>query len=121
MISERVLAQPRTACIGTLLSSDVCADEIEQRIIQAYVQLVFQAPDEDGLRTITVAQLQAIEVRLTELRQSKADPKIPPFWLEIFSLPDFASIDSYGCFDFDEAELATAVDLVVTVARNSSN
>ncbi len=121
MISERVLAQPRTACSGTLLSSDVCADEIEQRIIRAYVQLVFQAPDEDGLRTITVAQLQAVEVRLTELSQGKVDLKIPPFWLEIFSLPDLASIDSYGCFDFDEAELATAVDLVLTVALDSSN
>jgi hypothetical protein len=104
-----------------LLSSDVCADDIELRIIRAYVQLVFQAPDEDGLRTITAAQLRAIEVRLTELSQSKVDPKIPPFWLEIFSLPDFASIDSYGCFDFDEAELATAVELVLTVARDYSN
>lgn len=121
MISGRVLAQQRTACSGTSLWSDLCAEEIEQRVIRAYVQLVFQAPDEGGLRTVTVARLQAVEVRLTELTHDDFDPKIPLFWLEVFSLPDLISIDSYGCFELDEAELASAVELVLEVVRASDH
>jgi len=114
-----MLAQQRTVCSRISIASDLCAEEIGQRIIRAYIQLVFQVPDEDGLRTVTVARFQAVEVRLNELTQKKVDPNIPPFWLEICSLPDFASIDSCGCFDLDEAELAAAVELVLTVVPES--
>ena len=118
MISGRGLAQQRTACSGTSLWSDLCTEEFEQRIIRAYVQLVFQAPDEGGLRTVTVARLQAVEGCLTELTHEKLDPKIPPFWLGGFSRPNFESIDSYGCFYLDEGELGSAVELVLEGAHD---
>jgi hypothetical protein len=37
---------------------------------------------------------------------------MPPFWLEIYSHTSNATIDSCGCFEFDEDELSAAVEIV---------
>jgi hypothetical protein len=42
---------------------------------------------------------------------------IPPFWIEVFSRDDSASIDGYGCFDFSGDELTAAVDLLLDVKQ----
>lgn len=63
------------------------------------------APDEpSGSRTVTVAQLGGLKVRLTEAPLMER-PDLPPFWLEIHSLATGSTLDSFGCFEFDEDEL----------------
>jgi hypothetical protein len=42
---------------------------------------------------------------------------MPPFWLEVFPLASQSPIECYGCFEFDETELASAVALVLEAAR----
>ncbi len=58
--------QDKSIGIKASLSSELCANGIEQQIIRAYVQLVFQPDDEDGFQAIRVAKFAEIEVRLTE-------------------------------------------------------
>jgi hypothetical protein len=89
------------------------ADEVEQRIIRAYVQLACTPAETNGSRTVTVARLSGLEVRLTEVPLREAAPDMPPFWLEVYSHASRSVIDSCGCWEFDEAELAAAVDLIM--------
>jgi|UPI00055D773D hypothetical protein len=93
--------------------SDLCPDDIEQQIIRAYVQLVFAAENTAGVRTTLVARLCSLEVRLSELPDASVLQDLPPFWLEIYSHITRSTVDSLGCFEFDEAELAMAVELVL--------
>lgn len=104
-------------CPCNSLSSNSCVDEIEQRIIRAYVQLVFGADNADGSRSVTVTRLGSLEVRLTELGPDAMAPGMPPLWLEAFPPASQSPIECYGCFEFDEAELASAVDLVLRAMR----
>jgi hypothetical protein len=107
------------ACVDYPISSDLCADEIEQRIIRAYVQLVYQAVDTDNSRSVVVMRLGSLEVRLTELHPADANHGLPPFWTEVFDWPHQASIDRVGSYEFDEDELAAAVDMIVSAAHEA--
>jgi len=107
------------ACVDYPLASDLCADEIEQRIIRAYVRLVFQPVDTTNARSVVVMRLGSLEVRLTELDPADANQGLPPFWIEIFDRPHQASIDSVGSYEFDEDELAAAVEMVVSAAHDA--
>jgi len=78
---------------------------------------VFGADNADGSRSVTVTRLGSLEVRLTELAPDAVAPCMPPFWLEVFPLASQSPIECYGCFEFDETELASAVDLVLEAAR----
>lgn len=106
-------------CADYPVLSDLCADEIEQRIMRAYVQLVFQAVDTDNLRTVVVTRLGPLEVCLTEMRLSDTNPGLPPFWIEVFNWPHQASIDSIGFHEFDEDETAAAVGMIVSAAHEA--
>jgi hypothetical protein len=92
---------------------ELCSDEIEQRIIRAYVQLMFAAEHTAGIRTTLVARFCSLEVRLSEFPDASIAQDLPPFWLEIYSHATRSTVDSLGCFEFDEAELALAVELVL--------
>jgi hypothetical protein len=107
------------ACVDYPLSSDLCADEIEQRIIRAYVQLVYQPVNKDNSRSVVVMRLGSLEVRLTELHPADTGQNLPPFWIEVFDWRPRASIDSVGCYEFDEDELAAAVEMIVSAARDT--
>ncbi|PVE22010.1 hypothetical protein DC522_23660 [Microvirga sp. KLBC 81] len=107
------------ACVDYPLLSDLCADEIEQRIVRAYIQLVFQAVDTDSSRSVVVMRLGSLEVRLAELRLPEANHGLPPFWIEVFDWPHQASIDSIGCYEFGEDELAAAVAMIVSAAHEA--
>ncbi len=88
-------------------------DHIEQAVLRAYVQLAVTPNEADGVRSVTLASFRAVEVRLTEVVQPKhVLPGIPPFWLEVCSHATGTVLDSCGCFDFTETELAIAADLV---------
>lgn len=107
------------ACVDYPLSSDLCADEIEQRLIRAYVQLVFQDVDTDNSRSVVVMRLGSLAVRLTEQHLADASSGLPPFWIEVFDWPHQASIDSIGCYEFDEDELTAAVEMIVGAVKET--
>jgi hypothetical protein len=107
------------ACVDYPLGSDLCADEIEQRIIRAYVGLVYQAVDTANQRSVVVMRLGPLEVRLTEIHPDNTIPGVPPFWIEVFDWLHQASIDSIGCYEFDEDELAAAVEMIVGAAQEA--
>jgi hypothetical protein len=91
-------------------------DEIEERIIRAYVHLAY--PSEiDGSHTVTVVRFGAIEARLTEVPEMQRLPGLPWFWLELYSHAQQTVIGSCGCTEFDELELAQAVELIVNAQR----
>jgi hypothetical protein len=111
-------AAKRAACgDDNGLSAGLSTDEIEQRIIRAYIQLVFRPSGADGSRSVVVMRLGPLEVRLTELPPDSIASGIPPFWLEVFSVAGHGSIDSCRCFEFDEFELASAVNLVLEAVK----
>lgn len=97
-----------------------CPDTIEQGIIRAYVQLVF-APRTDHRRSVTLGWLGAREVRLTEIEAGRVVPGTPPFWIEIFCHISRATIDSCGCYEFDDDEIQAAVELIMGVVRDRPN
>jgi hypothetical protein len=107
------------ACLGYPVSSDLCADEIERRIIQAYIQLVFQSVGIDNSRAIAVLRLRSLEVRLVEMDPAHINRHLPPFWIEVIDVPTDTSIDSLGFHDFDEDELAAAVEMIVSAAHDA--
>jgi hypothetical protein len=107
------------ACVDYPLGSDLCADEIEQRIIRAYVGLVYQAVDAANRRSVVVMRLGTLEVHLTELHPDDVTPGVPPFWIEVFDWPQQASIDSVGCYEFDEDELTAVVEMIVSAAQDT--
>jgi hypothetical protein len=94
-------------------------DEIEQRIIRAYVQLACSPRERGRPRSLTVARLRQLDVRLTEA--SSEIPGMPPFWLEVYSNASHSVIDSYGCSDFDEDDLATAVQMIMSADLRAHN
>jgi len=114
-------ADTEEACADALLSSDRCADEIEQRIVRAHMQLMFQADDADDPRSLVVMRLGAIEIRLTELRLSEVGSTLPPLWIEVFDWMEETSIDSIGCYGFDDDEMPAAVAMIVNAARESQS
>jgi hypothetical protein len=99
-----------------LRTLELCPDLIEQRIICAYIALLF-TPQAGGCRITTVGWLGTCEVRLTETAPDDAPAGTPPFWLEIYCHASGRTLDSCGCFEFDDAELETAVQLVMETGR----
>lgn len=104
------MPQPRAESKGDATGYHACRDQIEQQIIRAYVQLAL-SDDAHCSRTVTLARLSGLEVRLTEAPWID-QPSLPPFWLELHSLTTGTTIDSIGCFDFGGDELVAAVDFV---------
>jgi hypothetical protein len=107
------------ACANYPVLSDPCADEIEQRLIRAYVQLVFQPADTDSSRSIFVMRLGPLEVRLTELHLADTSLGLAPFWIEVFDWSHQASVDSIGVHEFDDDETAAAVEMIVSAAHDA--
>jgi hypothetical protein len=106
------------ACVDYAIVSDLCADEIEQCIIRTYVRIVFQAMGTDNSRRI-VMRLGPVQVHLTEMHPEDTTPGMPPFWIEVFDGTGQHSIDSIGCHEFDEDELAAAVEMILSAAQEA--
>jgi hypothetical protein len=94
-------------------------DEIEHRIVQAYMGLVFPADDASGSRTVSVIQSGLLGVQMTEMPLEVLVPGMPLFMLEVFLLPSHATVDGYGFFDLDDTELAAAAEFVLEAARQA--
>lgn len=107
------MAQYRPKFRGYSRAVPLGPDYIEQQILQTYVQLALMPDHADGSRRAILARVGALEVRLTEMPQPENTlSDRPPFWLEVYCHATGTTVDRCSCFEFDEAELATAVDLV---------
>jgi hypothetical protein len=113
---ENGMAQSHGRPLANTAPRELCPDSVEQRIIRAYVQLAAAPDDADGTRTVTVFRRGSLEVRLTEVAQDRM-MSLPPFWLELHSPTSGATIDSIGCHEFDEDELAAAVEFVLEATQ----
>jgi hypothetical protein len=125
---EVLATPPRHPEIG--IESD--ADLIEQRIIRAYVQLVFPQADEKGCRTVTLGRIDNFEVCLTEVALPKNGRGYPqqlemtfdgePHYLLELRCPMSGTVaECMGIREFDEDELEHAVEFVqnaVLMVRN---
>ncbi|KLK89762.1 hypothetical protein AA309_29565 [Microvirga vignae] len=99
--------------LDSFRSSPLNPDHFEQKILQAYVQLAMTPEQTNGTRTTTLAWFGSVEIRLTEMPRSEdGQSYIPPFWLEVYSHDIGETIDSCGCFEFNETELADAADVL---------
>jgi hypothetical protein len=96
-------------------------DEIEHRIVQAYMRLVFRADNGRGSRTVSVTRSGLLEVQMTEMPPESLAPGMPLFLLEVFLLPSHAPVDSYGFFDLDDRELVAAAEFVLGTARETES
>jgi hypothetical protein len=95
------------------------AREIKQRIIDSCIQLVLQADCGDDVNAVTVLRLGSFEVRLSRFSSDNVMHGVPRLWLEAFSHVNRSCIDSYGCSEFDEADLEIALDLILHTYRRS--
>ena len=102
----------------SLIETGMSPDEIEQRIIRAYVQLACM-PETDDARTVTVVRFGMLEARLTEIPEEQRLLGTPWFWLELYSHAQQTVIDSCGCTELDEPELAQAVELIFAAQQQA--
>jgi hypothetical protein len=68
--------------------------------------------------SVSLAGQMVTVYALTEMEPEATLADLPPFWVEIYSLASGSTIDSYGCFEFDEDELAKAVEFIVEAKRS---
>ena len=116
---ENVMSHSDATRSAAALGAATCRDRIEEEIIRGYVRLACTLEQADGIRTITLGHFGALEVRLTE--NPRDEPlSVPPFWLEIYSHACESVIGRCGCYEFDEAELSTAVDLVAAAYKSQA-
>jgi hypothetical protein len=102
----------------SLPEAKMSPDEIEQRIIRAYLQLAC-TPETDGSRIVTVVRFGVVEARLIEVPERQRLPSVPWFWLEIYSHASRSVIDRCECTEFDEDELARAVELIANARQQA--
>jgi len=96
---------------------EVTPTEIEQRIIRAYIQLVFRPEPNDGSQSIIVTRSGSTEVRMTEIPQESFASRVPQFWLEVVALPARTSLDGFGFFELNDVILATAVEFILATVH----
>ena len=117
-IAELAMFLNNTYPLDAATATEIWRDQTEQQIIRAYVQLALPPNLMPDRRTVTLERFGALEVRLTEIPQSAGVlPSLPPFWLEIHSHASNSTIDSCGCFEFDEDELVTAVEFILNARQ----
>jgi hypothetical protein len=110
------MAQQHARTLASAACPELCPDSVEQRIIRASVQLAAVPDHADGPQTVTLFRRGNLEVRLTEMAQDRM-MGLPPFWLELHSPASGGTIDSLGCHEFDEKELAAAVEFVLEATQ----
>jgi hypothetical protein len=110
------MAQQYARPLANAACRDLCPDSVEQRIMCAYVQLAAAMDHADSSRTVTHFRLGDLEISLTDVAQDRTT-SLRPFWLEFRSPTSGAIIDSIGCYDFDEDELAATVEFVLEATQ----
>jgi hypothetical protein len=118
---ELIMSQPCTTLGDVETRTVPCRDSVEQKIIRAYVRLMFTPEQGNGCRTITILRVGSLEVRLSEHHQDYDLPTFPPLWVEVYSHASHSVIAFCGCYEFDEDELDAAVDLALSAYTRLSS
>jgi hypothetical protein len=108
---------------GTALSlarTGMSPDEIERRIIRAYIHLAW-SPETAGSRTFTVLRFGMLEAWLTGIQEAHRLPDPPGVRLDLYSHARHAVVDSCECAELDAAELAQAVTLIARAWQRVHN
>jgi hypothetical protein len=70
---------------------------------------------------VSVTRSGLVVVEMTEMLLEILVPGLPLFMLEVISLPNHSTVDSYGFFDHDDADLAAAAEFVLGAAREAES
>jgi hypothetical protein len=90
----------------------------ESRVAAAYVQLALSCAAQDGARSVRIARVGRLDLRLVEpARPASVDD--PLFWLELYDNDAEMTIDSCGCDDLQDA--AKAAEQLIREARDLIN
>jgi hypothetical protein len=116
---EKTMTQSVKRAVGAPVAA-TCRNRIEEEIIRAYIRLACTPDQANGMRTQIVAQVGALEIRMTETLLEEIPPLVPPFRIEIYSHDSETVVDSGDYFEFDEDELRAAVELIVSAQVNQS-
>ncbi len=119
-VSECIVPHSHAAPLNVTLAP-MDADEIEQRIIRAYLRLAFTPPERNGSRAVTIVRFGGLEARLTEVPADELPPGMPSFWLEVYSSVTRSIVDSCGCTEFDDQELAAAVEMITNARQRAQS
>jgi hypothetical protein len=86
----------------------------ESRVAAAYIQLALSCAGQDGARSVRIARVGRLDLRLVEPAPSQSvDEHL--FWLELYDNDAEAAIDSCGCDDLQDA--AQAAEQLIRQAR----
>ena len=114
-----MLMNAKQRCVDNPILSDLCADDVEQALVRALVRLMCQDQNPDNSRPVVVMRLGSLDVHLSKTPPDYATFGLPPFWIEVIDAPTQTSVDSLGFRDFDEDELAAAVEMIVSAAHDA--
>lgn len=84
-------------------------DEIEQRLIGAYVQLACGLARRRSA-TATVAWIGELELRLTEVPEEQRLPGLTWLWLETYCHEERAVVDRCECNELESGELTRLLE-----------
>ncbi len=92
---------------------------IKQRVVRAYIELLFQPKNEHGLRTVIVSESGLIKIEMTEMPLESQRYGAPPFMLEVFAASNHLPVDGCGLFELDDVELANTVEIIENAVREA--
>jgi hypothetical protein len=78
----------------------------QRLLILAYTRLFLLPERADGSKLTTIASFAPYEIRLVEIGPDVAN-SIPPLWIEIHNTVSGRVLDSAGCWDLQQAGVAT--------------
>jgi len=99
---------------GIDLMTEPSSENLEWRIVQAYVSLLDAKILFDGARIAPFARHGAYEVRLVE-PMSNPRSDATPFWVELFNHRSKTTLDSFGSYRLEE--VAAAAEALISTAN----
>ncbi|MBM1173880.1 hypothetical protein [Microvirga arabica] len=93
---------------------------IARKLIQAYARLGHTEPRPGCGGTETIAHCGAFDVHLSRSASDDQLAQEPPFWIEIRAHASKSVVECYGCYDFQDDELARILEFIGLVQRQYS-
>ena len=88
--------------------------DLQRLLLLAYTRLFLLPEQEDGSKLTTVASFGRYDLRLVEVPVG-GNIAVPPLWIELYDRNAGRTIDSAGCWDLHDADVAA--EMFMTEAR----
>jgi hypothetical protein len=88
--------------------------DLQRLLLLAYTRLFLLPEQEDGSKLTTVASFGRYDLRLTEVACG-GSIAVPPLWIELYDRHARRIIDSAGCWDLHDADVAA--EMFMTEAK----